>query len=74
VAGEKAEVFERSVDSKSKISGKRVGDFSKEKFTIAAIFRDGEFLKANPKEAIQQGDSLIIVAPVEEVQNVDKLF
>jgi trk system potassium uptake protein TrkA len=74
VAGEKAEVFERSVDSKSEISGKRMNDFSKEKFTIAALFRNGEFIKPVPKETFQQGDTLIIVAPLEEVQNVDKLF
>ena len=74
VAGEKAEVFERSVDSKSSIADRRVNEFKEEKFTIAAIFRNGELLKATPKEKIQQGDTLIIVAPVEEVQNVDKLF
>lgn len=74
VAGEKAEVFERSVDSKSGIVNKKVGEFSKERFTIAAIFRNGELVKVSPKEVIQQGDTLIIVAPVEEVQKVDKLF
>ena len=74
VAGEKAEVFERSVDSKSRIADKRIKEFESEKFTIAAIFRDGEFLKASPKERIQQGDTIIIVSPVEEVRNVDKLF
>ena len=51
-----------------------VGDLGKEKFTIAYIFRNGELIKANPKERIQQGDTLIIVSPVEEVQNVDRLF
>ena len=74
VAGEKAEVFERSVDRKSRIGGKKIMDFSKEKFTIASIFRNGELIRASPKETIQQGDTLIIVAPVEEVQNVDRLF
>jgi trk system potassium uptake protein TrkA len=74
VAGEKAEVFERLVDNKSKISNRKVKEFEKEKFTIAAIFRNGELLKANPKEVIRQGDTLVILAPVEEVQKVDKLF
>lgn len=74
VAGDKAEVIERTVDSKSKAVGMKVGDFSKERFTIAAIFRNGELLKASPKEVIQQGDAVIIVAPVEDVQNVDKMF
>jgi trk system potassium uptake protein TrkA len=74
IAGDKAEVFERSVDSKSKIVNKKIGDFSKEKFMIAAIFRNGELVKASSKEMIQQGDSLVIISPVEEVQNVDKLF
>ncbi len=74
VAGEKAEVFERLVDSKSRIANRSVKEFDGEKFTIAAIFRDGGFLKASPKERIQQGDTVIMVAPLEEVQNVDKLF
>jgi trk system potassium uptake protein TrkA len=74
VAGDKAEVIERTVDSKSKALNMKVGDFSKERFTIAAVFRNGELIKASPKELIQQGDSVIIVAPVEDVQNVDKLF
>jgi trk system potassium uptake protein TrkA len=74
VAGGKAEVFERSVDSKSRVLNRKVGDFSKEKYNIAAIFRNGELVKAGSKEVIQQGDTLIVVAPVEEVQNVDKLF
>ncbi len=74
VAGEKAEVFERLVDNKSRIANRHVKEFEEEKFTIAAIFRNGELLKAVPKETIQQGDTLIIVAPVEESQNVDKLF
>ena len=74
VAGEKAEVFERTVDSKSKALNKKVGDFTKEKFTIAGIFRNGELLKPLAKENIQQGDTIIIVSPVEEVVNVDKLF
>jgi trk system potassium uptake protein TrkA len=74
VAGEKAEVFERLVDNKSKIANRKVKEFEKEKFTVAAIFRNGELLKANPKEVIRQGDTLVILAPVEEVRNVDKLF
>jgi trk system potassium uptake protein TrkA len=74
VAGEKAEVVERLVDNKSRIANRRVREFENEKFNIAAIFRNGEFLRASPKETIQQGDSLIIVVPVEEVKNVDKLF
>jgi trk system potassium uptake protein TrkA len=74
VAGEKAEVFERSVNSKSRIGGRKVRDFEGEKFMVAAIFRNGEFLKASLKESFQQGDTLIIVAPVEEVRNVDRLF
>ena len=74
VAGEKAEVFERSVDGKSRICGKRIGEFSKENFTIATIFRNGELIRASPKETVQQGDSLIIVAPVEEAQKVDRMF
>jgi trk system potassium uptake protein TrkA len=74
VAGEKAEVFERLVDSKSRIVGRNIKEFEKEKFTIASIFRNGEFMKANSKETVQQGDTLIIVAPVEETQNVDRLF
>jgi trk system potassium uptake protein TrkA len=74
VAGEKAEVLERSVDSKSGAANRKVKDFEGERFTIAAIFRNGEFLKASPKERIQQGDSLIIVAPLEEIRKVDRLF
>lgn len=74
VAGEKAEVFERLVDNKSRIANRKVKEFEKEKFTITAIFRNGELLKANPKEIIRQGDTLVILAPVEEIQNVDKLF
>ena len=74
LAGEKAEVSEHSVDGKSGILGKKVGDYSKERFTIAAIFRNGEFLKATPKQAFQQGDVVIVVAPLEQVQRVNKLF
>ena len=74
VAGGKAEVMERSVESKSRILNTRVGDLAREKFSIAAIFRNGEFVRAGPKESIQQGDTLIIVVPVEETQNLDKLF
>jgi len=74
VAGEKAEVIERMVDNKSRIAGRKVKEFEKEKFIIAALFRNGEFLKASPKETIEQGDCLIIVTPVEEAQNVEKLF
>jgi trk system potassium uptake protein TrkA len=74
VAGEKAEVFERTVDSKARIADKKLKDFENEKFTIAAIFRNGELIKAQPKVKVQQGDTLIIVSPVEEVSNVDKLF
>lgn len=74
VAGEKAEVIERVVDNKSKVAGRKLKDLEKEKFTIAAIFRNGELIKATQKETVQQGDCLIIVTPVEEVQNVEKLF
>jgi trk system potassium uptake protein TrkA len=74
VAGDKAEVIERSVDSKSGILGKKIGEYSKEKFTVAAIFRNGELVKPTGREVVQQGDSLIIVSPVEEVANLDKLF
>ncbi len=74
VAGEKAEVFERSVEAKSKICGKKAGDYAKERFTIAAIFRNGEYIKATPKQSIQQGDVMVIVSPLEEVQSVEALF
>lgn len=74
LAGEKAEVSEHTVEGKSAIVGRKVGDFSKEKFTVAAIFRNGEFLMVTPKQAFQQGDVVIVVAPLEEVQEVDKLF
>jgi trk system potassium uptake protein TrkA len=74
VAGEKAEVFERIVEEGSKVVNKKVSDFAKSNFTIAAIFRNGELVKALPGEVIQQGDSLIIVAPLQEVQAVGKLF
>ncbi len=74
VAGDKAEVFERVVDTRSKAAGKKVGDFSKESFTIAAIFRSGTLVRPSPKSVIQPGDTLVIVAPVEEVQKIDRLF
>jgi trk system potassium uptake protein TrkA len=74
VAGKKAEVFERLVDNKSRIANRKMKDLEKEKFTIAVIFRNGELLKASHKEIIRQGDTLVILAPVEEVRNVDKLF
>ena len=40
VAGDKAEVFERSVDSKARIVNKKVGEFSKEKFFFSGTGSD----------------------------------
>lgn len=74
VAGEKAEVFEMVVGKKSGIANKTVKDADKGGFSIAGIFRDGQFLKPRPGQQILEGDTVIVCAPVEEVGNAEKMF
>ncbi len=74
VAGEKAEVFEMTVKKKSQIANKKVKDFDKHEFSIAGIFRDGQFIKPRPDQKILEGDVVVICSPVKEVAGTEKLF
>ena len=73
VAGNKAQIMERVVNKDSKILNKKIGDINR-KVIISALLRDGELVKAEPKTKMQEGDTIIICAPVEETKRVDKLF
>jgi trk system potassium uptake protein TrkA len=73
VAGNKAQIMERVINKDSKILNKKIGDINK-KVIISAILRDGELVKAEAKTKMQEGDTIIICAPVEESKRVDKLF
>ena len=73
VAGNKAQIMERVVSKDSKVAGKKIGDVNK-KIIISALLRDGDLVKAEAKTKLEDGDTVIICAPVEESKRVDKLF
>ncbi len=73
VAGEKAEILDKVVSKKSVITGKKVEDISN-KFIVAAIYRNGEFMRPKNNTQIREGDILTICVPVEDVKGVEKLF
>ncbi len=73
VGGNKIEIFERTVTDRSKILNKRIKDI-KNRFSIAGILREEEFIKPKDDIKILEGDVLIICSPVEEVNRIDKLF
>jgi len=74
VAAEKAEVFEMTVNKKSHIANKKIKEFDKHGFSIAGIFRDGQFIKPKPDQKIVEDDVIVICSPIKEVGAAEKLF
>ncbi|RLI96128.1 MAG: hypothetical protein DRO99_05000, partial [Candidatus Aenigmatarchaeota archaeon] len=73
VAGEKVEVFEKVVSAKSKLNNKKISDIQ-EDFVIGAAYRNGELIKIKPNTKLQEGDVLVICAPIEGVKKISSLF
>lgn len=72
VAGGKAVIFEKVVQRDSKILDKPISSL-KNNFTIAGIYRNGEYMKPEGDIKIMEGDILIICSPLEEVKKIDKM-
>lgn len=73
VAGEKAEIFEKVVSKRCKVTNKTLGEIVDD-FIICAIYRNGELVKAKSDAKILEGDVLVICAPVESMKRVSGLF
>ncbi len=73
VAGEKAEIFEKVVSKRCKVTNKTLGEIVDD-FIICAIYRNGELVKAKSDTKILEGDVLVICAPVESMKRVSGLF
>ncbi len=71
VAGEKAEVFEIVINEKSKFIGKNVSEAAN-KFSIAAINRNGELIIPTSKTKLREGDIITICAPLGEIRRIEK--
>ncbi|UCD07534.1 MAG: TrkA family potassium uptake protein [Candidatus Aenigmatarchaeota archaeon] len=73
VAGEKAEIFEKVVSNNSQLINRTLNEVVNE-FIICAIYRSGDLVKPKPNTKIQEGDIIVICAPVESVKKVRGLF
>lgn len=72
-AGNRIKIMERTVSRKSRACGKKVKDLGNG-FVVAAIVRDGEFLKPEGNRKLSEGDSVIVCAPVEEDKEIERVF